>query len=117
MTGKKKHTAETHDAAREPERSLSPQGVPTPVGDRLVYEQQMSALPAGDRELAVEVTRLADLSRYFSEREMQVPPHICREIIDSRKLPVLERAERMRDINDKLMEYLHSVSEDTEFRM
>jgi hypothetical protein len=48
---------------------------------------------------------------------MQVPPHICREIIDSRKLPVPERAERMRDINAELMEYLHSVSEDTEFRM
>src|SRR6266852_1679490 len=117
MTEKEKRTAETLDAAREPESSLSPQGRPTPIDDRVVYEQQMSGLPPGDRDLAIEVTRLADLSRYFSEKDMQVPPHICREILDSRKLPVPERAERMRDINAELMEYLHSVSEDTEFRM
>jgi hypothetical protein len=118
MTERKKHTAETHDAAREPESSPSPQGVPmTPVGDRFEYEQQMNDLPAGERDLAIEVTRLADLSRYFSENDMQVPPHICRAIVASRKLPVPQRTERMREINEELMEYLHSVSEDSGLRM
>jgi hypothetical protein len=118
MTEKKKHAVENHDAAKEPESSLSPQGVPmTPVGDRFEYEQQMNDLPAGERDLAIEVTRLADLSRYFSENDMQVPPHICRDIVASRKLAVPQRTERMREINEELMEYLHSVSEDSELRM
>ncbi|GEM_PF-3551556 len=118
MTEKKKHTAETQRATTETESSLSPQSVPvTPVGDRFEYEQQMNDLPAGERDLAIEVTRLADLSRYFSENEMQVPPHICRDIVASRKLDVSQRTERMREINEELMEYLHSVSEDSELRM
>ena len=117
MTEKKKHTAETHDAGRDPKSSLPPQRVRPPVGDRLEYEQQMNDLPAGERDLAIEVTRLADLSRYFSENDMQVPPHICREIVASRELAVPQRTERMREINEELMEYLHSVSEDSELRM
>jgi hypothetical protein len=118
MTEKKKSGGETHDATREPRSSLSPQRIPmTPVGDRFEYEQQMNELPADERDLAIEVTRLADLSRYFLENGMQVPPHICRGIVASRKLAVPQRAERMREINEELMEYLHSVSEDSELRM
>jgi hypothetical protein len=117
MTDKKTQAAETDHAPRERKSSLSPRGVPTPVGDRLEYEQQINDLPAGDRDLAIEVTRLADLSRYLSENDMQVPPHICREIVAARKLSVPQRAESLREINDGLMEYLHSVSEDSEFRM
>ena len=116
MTGKK-YAAESHDAAREPESSRSVHGVPTAVGGRFEYEEQMNDLPAGERDLAIEVTRLADLSRYFSEKDMQVPPHICRQVVASRKLAVRQRTERMREINEELMEYLHSVSEDSELRM
>jgi hypothetical protein len=117
MTNKRKETAET----QAPESDVkSPFHVPesdVPVADRFEYEQQMNDLPNGDRELAIEITRLADLSRYFSEKEMQVPPHSYREIVASRKLAVPQRVEKMREINEELMEYLHSVSEDSEFRM
>ena len=118
MTEKKKHTAETRGATKEPESSLSPPGVPMmPVGDRFEYEEQMNELPDDERDLAIEVTRLADTSRYFAENDMQIPPHISRDIAGSRKLSVPERVKRVREINDELMEYLHSVSENSEFRM
>jgi hypothetical protein len=116
MTEKKKHTAPTA-ALRQPEISAAPRGTPAPVDNRFAYEQQMNGLPVGDRELAIEVTRLADLSRYFSENDMQIPPHICREIVESRKLAVPQRTERLHGINEELMEYVHSVSEDSELRM
>lgn len=117
MIDQKKQAAETQRTENDLEVPLRARGSSVPVGDRFQYEQQMDDLPEGDRELAVEVTRLADLSRYFSEKDMQVPPHICREIVESRKLAVPQRVERMRDINEELMEYLHSVSEDSELRM
>ena len=117
MTDKKEQAAETQAAESDLKSSLHARESVVPVADRFEYEQQMNDLPDGERELAIEVTRLADLFRYFSEKEMQVPPHIHRELVASRKLSVPQRIEKMREINEELMEYLHSVSEDSELRM
>jgi hypothetical protein len=117
MTDKKKEAAETQATESGVKSPLHARESAVPVADRSEYERQMSDLPDGERELAIEVTRLADLSRYFSEKEMQVPPHLYREIVASRKLAAPQRVEKMREINEELMEYLHSVSEDPEFRM
>jgi hypothetical protein len=117
MTDKKEQAAETPTAESDVKSPDHARESVVPVADRFEYEQQMSDLADGERELAIEVTRLADLSHYFSEKEMQVPPHIFREIVASRKLSVPQRVEKMREINGELMEYLHSVSEDSELRM
>jgi hypothetical protein len=117
MTDKKKLAAETPTTDSDVKSPTHQGASAVPVADRFDYEQQMNDLPDGERELAIEVTRLADLSRYFSEKEMQVPPHIYRELVALRKLAVPQRVEKMREINEELMEYLHSVSEDSELRM
>jgi uncharacterized protein with von Willebrand factor type A (vWA) domain len=117
MNDKKKRATETSTTDGDSKSLLHARELAVPVTDRFEYEQQMSDLPDGEQNLAIEVTRLADLSRYFWEKEMQVPPHIYRQIIDLRKLEVPQRIEKMREINEELMEYLHSVSEDSEFRM
>ncbi len=91
--------------------------VEAPLSEREEYEQQMDALPDGDRELASEVSRFADLCRYFSENRMQVPPHISREVQQLRTFPVAARTNKLRELNLELMGYLHSVSEDCELRM
>lgn len=117
MTDKIRQAAETQPTESDLEITLRPRGLCAPVGDRFEYEQQMNSLPVAERKLAEEVTRHADLCRYFSENDMQVPPHICREVVESRKLAVPQRAERMQEINEELMEYLYSVSQNTEFRM
>jgi hypothetical protein len=85
--------------------------------DRTEYEGQIDGLPDADRELAKAVTTCADLCRYFSEKRMQVPPHIIREMKKSSTVPSAERLEKFCQINSELMEYLHSVGKDSEFRM
>src|ERR1700742_4910907 len=117
MTDKKQQTAEMPTTETDVESPAHARASAVPVADRFEYEEQMSDLPVGERELAIEVTRLADMSRYFSENEMQIPPHIYREIVALRKVELPQRIKKMREINQELMEYLHSVSEDSELRM
>jgi hypothetical protein len=71
MNDKKKQATETPMTERDLKSPLHARKSVVPVADRFEYEQQMSDLPDGERELAIEVSRLADLSRYFSEKEMQ----------------------------------------------
>jgi len=94
-----------------------PGGAWAPIEDREEYDRKLNSLPPEQKELSQEVTRHADLCRYFSEHDMQVPPHLVRAIREVSSLAVQERAARMRDINQELMEYLQSVSEDSELRM
>ncbi len=117
MTEKKKQTAVTPLEESEHSAAVLMPRVLAPINDRFDYERQMNGLPSDSRDVCIEATRLADLCRYFSERDMQVPPHICREIVKLRELAVPERADRMVEISEELMEYLHNVSEDCQFRM
>lgn len=88
-----------------------------PLYDRKEFEEHVDGLPEAERELAKEATRCADLCRYFSEKRMEVPPHIVRQMRRARTLDLAEQLEQLREINSELMEYMHSVSEDSEFRM
>jgi hypothetical protein len=98
-------------------KHFGPGGKLAPVGDRTEYERQMNALPAEERALAEELTRYADLCRYFAEHDMQMPPHIVRAVAQLASRPTVERTTEMQQINQEVMEYLESVSEDPEFRM
>jgi hypothetical protein len=98
-------------------RQFLPGGALASIQDRAEYERQMNALPPGEKELAKEVTLHADMCRYFSQKNWEVPPHIRKAVKDVRTLDVPERAETMREINEALMEYLHDISEGTELRM
>ena len=89
----------------------------SPIEDRLEYQRQADALPEGQQELTRELTRHADICRFFDERDMQVPPHIVRALQEARSMPVPERTEAIRQLNLELMAYLENVSEDPEFRM
>ncbi len=92
-------------------------GLVAPIHDREAYEEQMGAFPPSERALVEELTRHADLCRYFEEKRMQVPPHIVRAVRKLASLSPAERAAEMREINHELMEYLQSVSDDSELRM
>jgi hypothetical protein len=91
--------------------------IPAPISDREVYERQMAGLPPEQREITQELAVYADTCQYFETHGMDVPPHICRAVVEVSTLPLNERAARMRQINQELMEYLHSVSDDPKFRM
>lgn len=117
MNDQKKQAAETNPVASETESFSHTRGLLSPVANRSEYEKQMNELPPGERELAEEATRHADLCRYFSEENMQLPPHLVRGALRLSTLSVLERAKKLQEINVELMVYLQSVSEDSELRM
>ena len=91
--------------------------IPAPITDREEYERQMAALPPEQREITQELAVYADTCQYFETRGMEVPPHLCRALVEVSALPAPERAARLRHINQQLMEYLDSVSDDPKFRM
>ncbi len=101
----------------EMRKQFQPGGKLAPIEDLAEYERQMNALPAGERELAQEVTIYANLCRFFSEKNWSVPFHIRQAVREVRKLEVPERTARMREVNQALMENIHSASSDTELRM
>ena len=87
-----------------------------PIEDREEYDRQMNELPAQQKALTEQLTRYADRCRYFAEHDMQMPPHIVRAVNQLSSLQTEERTIQMEQINQEVMEYLQSVSEDPEFR-
>jgi len=51
---------------------FEPDGELGPLDDRNEYEQRLHSLPLGQKELAHESTRFADLCQYFSQQKMDI---------------------------------------------
>ena len=88
---------------------FEPSGESGPIEDPTEREDRLNQLPTDEKELALESTRLADLCRYFSEEQMDIPADLVDRI---RRLSRLEPRERVREllsINQALMEYLNRV--------
>jgi hypothetical protein len=86
------------------------------IEDRNEREQQLNSLPAGQKELADESARFADLCQYFSQQKMDIPPSIVERLGNVSKLPAPDRIRAMKDINRELMEYLNDVGQDPGIR-
>ena len=95
---------------------FEPGGELGPLDDRNEYEQRLHSLPLGQKELAHESTRFADLCQYFSQQKMDIPPSIVERLGNVSKLPVKDRIRAMKDINRELMEYLNDVGQDPGIR-
>jgi hypothetical protein len=95
---------------------FEPSGDLGPIEDRNEYEQRLRSLPPDQRELAQENTRLADLCRYFSEQNMDVPPEVLEQVGRLSKLAISERIRALKNINRELMEYLNDVGQDPGIR-
>jgi hypothetical protein len=95
---------------------FEPGGESGPLDDRNEYQQRLNSLPAEQKELADESTRLADLCQYFSQQKMDIPPSIVERLENVSKLPVPDRIRAMKDINHELMEYLNDVRQDPGIR-
>jgi len=83
-----------------------------PIEDRTEYEQRIDALPADQRELAQESTRLADLCQYFSTQKIDIPPQLVERVTNLRRLTIPERIQVLKEVNNALMEYLNDVGQD-----
>ena len=95
---------------------FEPGGELDPIEDRNEYEQRLNSLPAEQKDLAEESSRLADLCQYFSQQRMDIPPSIVERLGNVSKLPVLDRIRAMKDFNRELMEYLNDVGQDPGIR-
>jgi hypothetical protein len=81
------------------------------VEGRNEYDQRLKSLPAGEKELAEECARFADLCQYFERQRMDVPVEILAELGRASRLAIPERIEAMKKLNQRLMEYLNDASE------
>ena len=98
-------------------RAFAPGGSLAPVEEHIEREKLINSLPKDEKALAEGLSRYADVCRFFSEHQMEVPPHIVRAIGRLQKLPIDARVAQIEEINQELIEYLHNVSEDTGLRM
>lgn len=87
-----------------------------PVHDQGERERQLNSLPPVRREIALELSRYADMCQYFDEKKIEVPVEIRRSVVNVSKLPESERAAAMRGVNQLMMEYLNDVGEDDGIR-
>jgi hypothetical protein len=82
-----------------------------PVEDRNEYDQRLKSLPAGEKELAEESARFADLCQYFERQRMDVPVEVLDQLGRASRLPISERLEAMKKLNKRLMEYLNDAGD------
>lgn len=83
-----------------------------PVEDCNEYDQRLKSLPPGEKELAQESARFADLCQYFERQRMDVPVEILDQLGRASRLPIAERIEAMQKLNQRLMEYLNDAGND-----
>jgi hypothetical protein len=88
---------------------FEPGGDLGPVKDRNEYDLRLKSLPAGEKELAEESARFADLCQYFEHQSTDVPVNVLAQLGLASKLPIPERIEAMKKLNQRLMEYLNDA--------
>jgi predicted RNase H-like nuclease (RuvC/YqgF family) len=84
--------------------------------DRLEYENRVNRLPNHDRQLAQELSRFADLCQYFERERMDVPAEIVDELNRASRLPIPQRLETIKKLNQKLMESLPNAGDGDRIR-
>jgi hypothetical protein len=82
---------------------LRPGGDLAPIDDRDQWNELVKSRPSEEQELVNELARFADLWRYLQERNEKLGPEIVNALAEVHKLPVVLRAARVREINQKLM--------------
>jgi hypothetical protein len=87
-----------------------------PMEEREQWEKLVASQPLEQRELLQELTRFADLWRYFRERNEKLGPEILDLLKAAPKLPMPERIARFREINQKLMERIGDACEGAQLR-
>lgn len=80
------------------------------------YEERINLLPGDEKELAQETSRFADLCQYFERNHMDVPSQFVDQLGMAPPQPIDLRIRSMRNLNQRLMEYLSNVSKDSGFR-
>jgi hypothetical protein len=97
-------------------QKFQPGGDLGPIEDRDEWERRVQSHAPQDRELLQELTRFADLWRYFQENRETLGPEILSALKEAPRLAVPERIARLKKINQKLMERIPDAGEGPKFR-
>jgi len=81
------------------------------------YEKMQEALPPLERELSKEVTNFVQMVDYFGRQGIKLDPDVADAMSAAAKLPVEQRIERIREINQQLMQRLNDAGQSAPFRM
>lgn len=87
-----------------------------PIEDRDEWEKRVQSHASQDRELLQEITRFADLWRYFQDNKEKLGAEVLAALKEVPGLAVSQRIERMREINQKLMGRIPDAGEGPKFR-
>jgi hypothetical protein len=88
----------------------------SPIADRDEWDRVVESTPPEEREVVKELARFADLWRYFQERNEKLGPEIVTAISQVHTLPPAERAVRLKEINQRLMERVNDAGQGAQFR-
>lgn len=97
-------------------QKFQPGGKSGAIANRDEWEKQVQSHASQDRELLQELTRFGDLWRYFQEKKEKLGPTILSVLKELPKLEAPERIQRIREINQKLMERIPDAGEGLKFR-
>ncbi|HWH58422.1 MAG TPA: hypothetical protein VN682_12375 [Terriglobales bacterium] len=96
---------------------FQPGGQFGPIQDSKEYERLIESLPQPERDLKRELTNFARLLDYFNRAHLKKPHGIADAMFAAAELPIPERTQRIREINQTLMKQLAHGSQSAEFRM
>src|SRR6185437_2244300 len=81
---------------------FEPSGDLGPVQDRNQRDERLNSLAVGEKELAQESARFADLCQHFERKRMDVPVEILDQLGRASRLAIPERIEAMKKLNQRL---------------
>ncbi len=97
-------------------QKFQPGGELGPIANRDEWEKRVQSYVSPDRELLQELSRFDDLWRYFQENSEKLGPEILSALREMPRLSVPERIQRMREINQKLLERIPDAGKGFKFR-
>ena len=86
------------------------------IESRIEREERINDLPPAEKELAQETARFADLCQYFEQHKMDGPGEIVDQLNQASRLPIPERTEAIKKLNQRLMGYLNDTGKDSFIR-
>ena len=95
---------------------FQPSGDLGPIEDRREWDKLVESKSPNERELLEQLTRFADLWRYFQERKEKLGPEIVGAVSQLHTLSISERTASLKEINQKLMERVDGAGQGVQFR-
>jgi hypothetical protein len=96
---------------------FGPDGSLGPIDDPVEWEKLRAALPPPQRDLNLALTQFVQLVEYCGQHNIKLGSDVADSISAAAKLPMEERAVRIREISQDVMKRLSDARDHTSFRM